>query len=218
MMSINRTRIIFCMIACLGLSVNAAVFAFDSLALKQQPYWLDTDLAEGTPAMPESFDSVLGSNKELWLDNKWGLQGSLYSGDLENAGANDSEHLSLDVKRRFLNLTDKTFLAVGLGWQDIDMHIGGASSGPRILLEGRWGLNENLSLYGATAWLPYLDDISAGSNVAGSELEAGVAYEPLPYLSLRAGYRRFDLDYNNSRGISRNSSSSGIMLGAGIRF
>jgi len=217
-MSINGKRVFFCMFAWCGLSLGTGVHAIDSLNNSLDPYWLDTDVADEAPAITEPFESILGSNRELWLNNKWGLQGSLYSGDLDNTGINDAEYLSLDVKRRFLNLTEKTFFAVGVGWQDIDLHIGGASSGPRVLLEGRWGLNDSLSLYGATAWLPYLDDISAGSNVVGSELEAGLTYEPLPYLSLRAGYRRFDLDYDNSRSVNRNSSSSGLMLGAGIRF
>jgi len=217
-MSMTGKNTVIRLIAWFGLILSPGVFAFDSLDIKLQPYWLDTDLVNDESTFTEPFESVLGSNKELWLNNKWGLQGSLYSGDFESTGANSAEHLSLDVKRRFLNNADRTFFAVGVGWQDIDLHIGGASSGPRILLEGRWGFNDTLSLYGATAWLPYLDDISAGSNVAGSELEAGVAYEPLPYLSLRAGYRRFDLDYDNRRGASGNSSSSGLMLGAGIRF
>ncbi len=218
-MSIYGKSGISCVVVSLALLINTPVSAFDSLNLHLQSDWTTGGAFDGDYGNSNmtAFESLLGKDQELWLSDNWGLQGSYYWGEFENTGVNDAENLSLDIKRRFLTITDKTFLAVGLGWQDIDLHIGGTSSGPRVLLEGRWGFNNSLSLFGSTAWLPYLDDITAGSDVAGNEFEAGVAYDPLPYLSFRAGYRRFDLSYDNN-GASGNTSSSGLMLGAGIRF
>lgn len=173
------------------------------------------------------FDANLGSGDvdagtlsgfaEVWWDQKWGIRGSRYESALEDAGIDTTDHLSIDFKRRFFSLTDNSFVALGAGWESIDLDAGGTSSGLRLTAEGRVGLGGVVSLYGHTSWLPELDDIGARSNLEGREYEAGVSYDPAPFMSLRLGFRRFRLDYDEG-GSPASAESDGFILGAGFHW
>ncbi|KAA3625006.1 MAG: hypothetical protein DWQ08_09710, partial [Proteobacteria bacterium] len=91
---------------------------------------------------------------EVWWNENWGVRGARYETTLEDIGFDSSDHISLDVKRRFFSLTDSSFVALGAGWQNIDLDTGGSSSGLRLTAEGRVGLGGAVSLYGQTSWLP----------------------------------------------------------------
>jgi len=172
-----------------------------------------TDVSEG-----ETEGGAFGGHAEVWWDDAWGLKGSLYRSDLEDTGFESTDHLSIDVKRRLFSLTDNSFVAVGLGWEDIDLEDGTDSSGARLLLEGRVGVLGTLYLYGQTAWFPSLDDAGQRTDLNGNEYEAGLSYDPFPFLSLRAGYRRFKLDFDDSTGTGISSETRGFIFGAGLHW
>jgi hypothetical protein len=154
---------------------------------------------------------------EIWWDQKWGIRGARHESALEDVGIDSSDHFSIDLKRRFFSLTDNSFLALGAGWESIDLDDGGNSSGPRLTAEGRIGLGGVVYLYGQTSWLPELDDVGARSNLEGQEFEAGLTFDPAPFVSVRFGFRRFKLDFDQG-GSSNSSESDGFILGAGFHW
>ncbi|MEA3291983.1 MAG: hypothetical protein U9Q71_06765 [Pseudomonadota bacterium] len=156
---------------------------------------------------------------ELWLDQKWGLRGAFYQSDLEHEDLDNEQRFNIDLKRRLLSPTDNTFLALGAGWESIDLSSGGRSDGVRLVLEGRVGLAGFVYLYGQNAWIPWLSESDGLSDLSGNEFEVGIGFEPLPFLSLRAGYRDFRLDYDyDTRDGSESSRSKGLLLGAGVHW
>ncbi len=171
------------------------------------------DVSEG-----ETSGGAFGGHAEVWWQDKWGLKGSLYRSDLDETGIESADHLSIDVKRRLFSLTDNSFVAVGLGWEDIDLVDGTNSSGARLLLEGRVGVVGALYLYGQTAWFPSLDDAGQRTDLNGNEYEAGLSYDPFPFLSLRAGYRRFKLDFDDDTGSGVSTETRGFIFGAGLHW
>ncbi len=168
---------------------------------------LDGDLDAGS----------FSARAETWWGDSWGLKGAFYSADLEQGNLQDQQRFSLDLKRRLISPTENTFLAAGIGWENIQMEAGGSSSGLRLSLDGRVGLVGMVSLYGQAAWMPSLGDTNGFSDISGMEFETGVVLDPLPFLSIRAGFRQFDLDYN-SGGDSGATRASGVILGTGFHW
>lgn len=172
----------------------------------------ETDLTSG-----EIDAGGWGGQAELWAGN-WGMRGSLFRSDLADSGSDDDiDYLSVDVKRRLLAATDNNFIAAGVGWERLDL---GAddSNGARLLVEGRVGLGRIFYLYGHTAWLPKLEDAAGRNDLDALELEAGFGVTPFPFVSLRAGYRRFSLDFKDAAGDDRNDTAQGVLVGAGVHF
>ncbi len=154
---------------------------------------------------------------EAWWSDSWGLKGAYYNADLEQGDLQDRRRFSLDLKRRLISPTENTFLAAGVGWENIQMETGGSSSGLRLSLDGRVGLVGIVSLYGQAAWMPSLGDADGFVDMSGMEFETGVVLDPLPFLSIRAGFRQFDLDYS-SGGDPGSTRASGIILGTGFHW
>jgi hypothetical protein len=177
------------------------------------PNDFSVDVSEG-----ETEGGAFGGHTEAWWDDTWGLKGTLYRSDLDDTGLEGIDHFSVDVKRRLFSLTDNSFLAVGLGWEDIDLEDGTDSSGARLLLEGRVGVLGTLYLYGQTAWFPSLGDAGQRTDLNGNEYEAGLSYDPFPFLSLRAGYRRFKLDFDDDTGSGISTETRGFTFGAGLHW
>ena len=171
-------------------------------------------------ALDPSFDiGSVGGNADLWWRRRWGLGGSLFQSDVAEANsAAGQDFTSIDVKRRILSPTQNNFLALGLGYENIGLGVDGNTQGPRLLLEGRLGLTPIVYVYGQTAWLPALEDTGRIADPDGLELEAGVSINPLPYLSFRAGYREFRLDFKSLEGANESTRSKGVVFGAGIHF
>ena len=67
-------------------------------------------------------------------------------------------------------------------------------------------------MFGSTAYFPSLEDQLQSNDATAFEFEAGVLYQPLPSLSVKAGYRIFSLDIEDSN-IEELGSSSGFLLG-----
>ena len=62
-----------------------------------------------------------------------------------------------------------------------------------------------------------LADAGSLSNLEGREFEAGLSLDPDPNLSLRFGFRRFRLDYEEG-GATGSAESDGVMFGAGFHW
>ena len=170
---------------------------------------------------PDNEDVLEGGSingfAEAWWNQRWGIRGALYRSELDDQDFNSTDHMSIDFKRRFFSLTDNSFVALGAGWEEIELGDGGSYSGPRITAEGRLGVGGVLSIYGQTSWLPDLGDSGGRFNLEGREIEAGLSFDPAPFVSLRLGYRRFRLDYD-SAGASDSTESDGFILGAGFHW
>ncbi len=159
------------------------------------------------------------SRAEVWMAERWGLSGSLYRIEPDEAVGDGSDHVSVDLKRRVFSTTDNKFLAVGLGWENIDFESGDSSAGMRLIVEGRFRLLGSMYLYGHSAWLPSLEDVAGRSELQGSEVQAGLAFKPADVFSLQAGYRHFRLDYiDEDTGAEDFSESGGFVLGGGFHW
>jgi len=180
---------------------------------------LDAELSESTPSDSASlsifggseYDSSFIGSGEIWV-NKWGVSTELLEN--ESSGAfglpADSEYFNLDVKRRF-GSKDKSNFELGLGWQELNIDSQLDASGPRVSLGGNLKVLNSFRVYGSTSYFPDLDD-SINDDVSAYEFEAGLLYTPLPSLSLKAGYRVFNLDIEDPD-IEALGSSSGFLLG-----
>ena len=171
-------------------------------------------------AIDPSFDAgTVGGEAEVWWQHRWGLKGSLFKSDiLESNSKEGPDFLSIDLKRRVISASRNNFMALGLGWESIDLGGGGDTQGPRLVLQGSLGLTPVLSVYGHTAWLPALEESRRMSDPDGFEFEAGIAVKPFPFLSFRAGYRQFQLDFKSLEGANETSKSKGVIIGAGVDF
>jgi putative salt-induced outer membrane protein YdiY len=178
-------------------------------------WWFRADAVD----KEEEFSAPHGGNEstELWWSRNWGVRKAHHPYRLGEAGIDASEHLSIDFKRRFFSLTNNSFVALGAGWQAIDLESGESSSGLRLTAEGRFELGDEVSVYGQTSWLPDLDGFGSHSRLEGQEFEAGLIYDPAPSISLKLGFRRFRLGYEHE-GIPGSAESEGIILGAGYRW
>jgi len=152
----------------------------------------------------------LGSG-EIWI-NKWGISTELLENDSGTVFGlpAESEYFNLDIKRRF-GSKNKSNFELGLGWQELNIDSQLDASGPRVSLGGNLKVLKSFSVYGATSYFPDLDD-SINDDVSAYEFEAGLLYTPLPSLSLKAGYRVFNLDLEDPN-IESLGSSSGFLLG-----
>lgn len=190
-------------------------------------YWVsETEVASGASGITEDSASP-GIRAELWFFNKLGVSGSMYEPQPEGAlDGSDTEYLNLDIKYRLISPTDKTFLAVGGGWESVDF---GATdtSGPRIVVEGRVGFAGLAYAYGRGAYLPVLEDFGDAATVeaqdgTGREVELGVAVEPSPFFSVWAGYRTQNFEFDQFvGGVAAGEltvDNDGFVAGVGFHF
>ena len=202
------------LIAALFFSANSS--AQDPFDSKPNLLWWSGDLNLSAPLEENHYDSF-ASEANIWAKD-WGFSGKLLQNDGELFGLpNNSEFTNFDVKRRFANKNDD-FFALGLGWQDIDIKSQLEVSGPKLSLEGRYNLSA-VELYGQTAWFPELESTYQDDPLSGYEFEAGVLLKPLPSLSLKAGYRHFELKYDSDTNLDDVlGSSSGFLLGTDLSW
>jgi hypothetical protein len=151
----------------------------------------DSSTGGGTP----------GVRGDLWILNRYGVRAGQYRSD--DGGAVD--HTSIDVLWRAFAPTANNFLAVGLGWQELQLGgavAGGDTSGVRLSLEGHVGFTDLIQAYGQGAWLPSLADTAgptgALEQLDGYEYEVGVAWGAAPFLSVRAGWRESTVGYTEA--------------------
>jgi len=174
----------------------------------------DIDLAD------DQFDvGTYGLHAEGWWDQKYGAKAAWFKSDLETEDFANDSRFNLDFKRRLFSPTDNSYIAAGIGWQNLSLTSGDTSNGARLLFEGSAGLAGVVSLYGQAAWLPWLSDADHFTDLSGSEWEVGLKVDPMPFLTLTGGYRQFRLDYGDERiNEDGSSTSDGIFLGLGIHW
>ena len=172
-----------------------------------------------------------GYRAELWFVKRYGLRAERYSSDTGDTGGGTSDYTSLDFMWRAFSPTENNYIAFGAGWQQIDLDmvgLAGETSGVRLAVEGRVALGGLFYIYGHGCYLPSLDDAIAADpafgplrNMDGSMLEAGVSWRMAPFVSMRAGYRRQDINFDTTLldvAIDGEAESSGYLLGLTFRF
>ena len=156
---------------------------------------------------------------EVWLGDRWGLRAAWFDSDLESTAFSDQSRLQVEVRRRLLKATDNNFFALGAGLEKIELENGSDSNGLRLSAEGRLGLPGPVFLFGRYSWIPILEDAGNFENVSATEFDAGIHVTPIPFVSLRAGYLQYELDYDDTAAASGSgSSTSGFYVGAGLHW
>ena len=213
--SIAKQTLIALWLCIAGLSQNS--FAAEDTVLDAKPsiLWLSDDVNLAIFGDNE-YDSFLGSS-ELWT-GKWGLSAKLLENDSNDIFglAETSRYFNLDVKRRF-GSKDKSNFELGFGWQELDIESQLDASGPRVSFAGNLKLLKSFQLYGSTSYFPELDDRINDSTATAYEFEAGFLYSPLPSLSVKAGYRVFNLDLTDTD-LDGLGSSTGFLLGSDLSW
>ncbi len=196
--------------------------------------WWQTDFQRGSALEDISADAgAPGYRGELWFFNKVGVRANLFSSDLGELNEDDADYISADVMWRLWSPTEKSFVAAGLGWQDMEFTESGLgatrveTAGVRATVEGRVGVIAVLYVYGVYSYLPELDDFSPGggdryTELEGQEYELGVQWKVAPFVDMRAGYRASQLDYLRepvlNPAYNGQVDSEGFMVGFGIHF
>lgn len=174
----------------------------------------ESDIADG-----EADFGSLTLSGELWLGDNWGLRAARYENDLEGTAVENQTRTQLELRRRLLSFSDNNFFAFGVGAEQIDLINGESTTGLRLSAEARLGITPITYFYGRGAYLPYMDDAGSFEELTGSELEVGVSFTPLPFLSVKLGYLTLDLDYTDAQSGSGSSTrSDGFLIGAGIHW
>jgi len=179
--------------------------------------WLSGDVSVGILS-PTGSNSFLGSS-EIGGRN-WSLSAKLLQTEDERVAglANDSSYFNFDVKRRLLGSQGKSNLKLGLGWQELDIDSQLDASGPRVSLTGEYNLFSGFQVYGATSYFPELEDEILDADITAYEVEAGLLYKPLPSISLKAGYRIFELDDLSDPTLEDLGSTSGFLFGTDLSW
>lgn len=192
-----------CSLLCLPLC--AAVQAAGPIDGEVSAVWWanDFEIDNGT-ANASSDAGAPGLRASLWLHNRYGVHASRFGSDADNA--NGADYTSFDVMWRALSPTENNFVALGLGWQQMDVEgIGDAASGARVTVEGRMSLMSVLQAYGHGSYLPSLSDITPDDPALGPwedvnayEYELGVAWNAMPFMDVHAGYRVTNLSFTET--------------------
>ena len=218
--NISKSKLVLFVTVSLVFMFSSHVRAADEeslLTIKPNILWLSNDINLSVPDNI-AYDSFLGSG-EVWY-KKWGVSTELIENDQSNIFSlpADSEYFNVDVKRKFGQNNNFNF-EVGLGWQEFSIDSQLDASGPRLSLEGNYKLFKSFQLYGSTAYLPDLDDSISDNSASAFQIEAGLLYSPRSALSLRAGYRVFELDLGlGDSGIEDLGSTSGFLFGSDLSW
>lgn len=215
-------------LAVVGASPALAVGPVDvevGVAYWQQDYTWQTD--PGDFAIARSADD-LGYWGKIWAFN-WGLSAAQFKGNW-NGGTTD--YLSIDLMRKVIHPTRNNYLALGVGWQQIDYQVdigtlvaSTDSTGARLVADARVGLIGMLYAYGNAAYLfgmsgPDFDDNKYGTG-DGIEYEFGLAVKPAPFLWLRVGYRLTRVSWNfaaNGDSYTDTRESDGYLAALSLTF
>jgi hypothetical protein len=210
---------------CKVLVLNAAIF----MMVSTSSYGLGpVDGEIGVALWNNDFDADISEGKidagsiilhgQAWLGDKWGIKGAWFDSDLESQEFSNLSRLQLEVRRRFLSVSDNSYVALGGGIERIDLVNGSDTSGVRVSAEGRLGVGPAF-VYGVAAWVPVLQDAANFNDISATEVDAGIHLTLIPFVSLRLGYLEYNLDYDDTM-LNRSSGSrtSGFYLGAGLHW
>ena len=215
------TKICASLLMIIGWSQLAIAQEIDSIKpeIEEKPsaLWLSGDLSIGSFGDSGS-TSFLGSS-EIGGRN-WSISAKLLQSEDEGISGlpQDSSYFNFDVKRRLLGSQDKSNLKLGLGWQELDIDSQLDASGPKVSLSGQYKLFRSFQIYGATSYFPALEDEILNTDLKAYEVEAGLLYKPLPSVSLKAGYRIFELDDLSDPVVEDLGSTSGFLFGTDLSW
>ena len=196
-------------------------------------WWENTFDASSDTASLSSDAGAPGYRAELWLFNKYGLRAGAYSSDLQGIDVDASEYMSVDLLWRPYSPTENSFVALGVGYQRMDLAaigFGDDTAGPRLALEGRIGLGP-VYLYGQGSYAPELDETAALNpadgiyrDLTGYEGELGVSWSMFPFVALRGGYRLQNVEFTRTdfdpvgTEVKGETESDGFLLGLTFKF
>jgi hypothetical protein len=218
--------------ALIGILVGGPALALGPISGEVGAVWWANDFDSG--GVSEDAGAP-GLRAELWY-NDYGVRAMHFSSDLDEIDLDTSDYTSIDVMWKPFAPTENNFIAVGVGWEQVDftnLDLDDDTSGVRLSVEGRVGLIGMLYAYGHAAYLPSLDDTPSRSlkafdfeyqDMEGLEYELGVQFQPLPFMSIRAGYRETSVDFTLVDQLldvevdSDTAESSGVLAGVGFHF
>ncbi|MCP3979279.1 MAG: outer membrane beta-barrel protein [bacterium] len=188
-------------------------------------YWAN-NYDTGGLADLSSDGNTPGLRAEVWFLQRYGVRGSFFNTDYDDISVldNESSYTSLDLMWRVFSPTDDNFIAVGAGWQEMDLNMvgmNGDTSGVRLSVEGRvsFGL---FYAYGQGSYMPELDDASTPTtdleDISGSDIEVGVAWKALPFMAVRAGYRLQNVEFTQVGFGDGDIDTDGFLAGISARF
>ena len=179
-------------------------------------YWV-TDVDELDSTSLEA--PPVGGFGELWLNQKLGIRASLYRLKEENVIMASDEQITVDLKYRLASLTNNTFLAAGVGWEQDRFGSEGSVSGSRIVVEGRVGFLGIVRIFGEAGWTPDMGHIGLRQDISAIGVEAGLVLDPLPFVSLRTSWRYHITDFTGAiTGTSSREASYGVVMGVDIHW
>lgn len=194
-------------------------------------WWANEFESTGGASTLSADGDAPGYRAEMWLFHRYGVRAGAYASDLSDISAADSDYMSVDLLWRAISPLENTFLALGVGYQEMDLAsigLAGDTSGARISAEGRVGLGV-VYFYGQGSYLPELDDAPAVQasdgrffDMTGMEFEVGVSWKMFPFVNLRAGYREHSVDFTREDSLSNRfegtAESSGFLAGLTFNF
>jgi opacity protein-like surface antigen len=194
-------------------------------------WWANEFDSDGGAANVSSDAGAPGFFAQLWFFDRFGLKASQYTSDLDDVGADSADYTSVDAMWRPFSPSENNFIALGLGWEEMDLAsigLDGDTSGARVTVEGRIAVAV-VYFYGQGSYLPKLDDTPATvaadgvfEDLSSLELEAGVAWKVAPFIGLRGGYRSQKVDFTRIPEIGPELEgevdSNGFFAGLNFRF
>jgi len=210
MKTINR--IALASVICLSLAAPA--LAAGPLDGEVAAVWWANDFDSTSEAGADSNDGgAAGLRGQLWFKNRYGVKATQYGSD--PADSDGADYTSVDLMWRPLSPTENNFIAVGVGWQAMEIAgLEDETSGMRLAFEGRVGLAGMVYAYGNAAYLPSMEDSGSADAAFGDfedlqsyEYELGVAWNATPFVNVHAGYRANTLDFNQSSVLAAGAGS-----------
>ena len=196
-------------------------------------WWENTFDASSGGTSTSSDAGAPGFRAELWLMKKYGLRAGAYSSDVQDIAADTSEYMSVDLLWRPFSPNENSFVALGVGYQQMDLApvgLGDDTGGARLALEGRVGLGP-VYLYGQGSYAPELDEAVALNpadgiyrELTGYEGEFGFSWTMFPFVALRGGYRLQNVEYTRTdfdalgTEVTGEAETDGFLVGLTFKF
>jgi len=116
------------------------------------------------------------ASAEYWNETSWGIAGSIEINDLQIINLpKNSSFRNFDVKKKlFSSQKETSYLALGLGWQDINYGDSIDAEGINFSLLGELSLTNNLLVYGKGS---IFEGLNTDYSVSGYRFETGVTYK-----------------------------------------
>lgn len=225
-----RNLTMLCALLCLAVAPAWAVGPVDG---EIGAIWWQNDF-ESTGGSTNVSDeaSAPGFRAELWFAKKFGVRAATFNADVDNINVESSDYTSVDVLYKLFAPTKNNFIALGAGWQEMDLEsigVADGTSGARISAEGRVGLIGMVHVYGQGSYLPELDDAPAMNSadgmfreIEGMEYEVGLSWKMFPFVAAKAGYRVTDVDFTRTDALSidysGNAKTDGYFAGISAQF